>query len=464
MSLAKLASLRSVAVLLGLLIAAGAALLPAASTGLASATSINCSSPPPNCFGLAVTPGAVTAGDTQSFSFTLTNEARAAAPSSGAESLELGSARITAPGLLTVVGASAPSSSPATVQSRSGTSVEFSNLEVPVAGSITLTVVATAPCARGGGSFKWGVTAQISDSFDASSSDYLTLDPLSAGALEGSVTGQCSLQFTSKGEPAGTKVGATIKSGFDSTGGPVQVEVLDGVGALLKTSTAKISVAVAPNGAGGTLHLPTSVNASSGIASFTSLSIDKVGAGYQLVASSPGMLSGASSYFAIFGTIVKCATATCAASSSTTKTSASVSTSSAPRGDYLGVGLGGVTLNCAGYTAVSDPLNFDVVNGSGAALSSVDTAVTLEIAKSVVLASGHPGAASWQICFASTVKFKALKGSSGTLTVGGVSYFTGLLPVCRVTHAAPCIESRNKTRAGQVVVKFLATGDPIGRG
>ena len=48
--------------------------------------------------------------------------------------------------------------------------------------------------------------------------------------------------------------------------------------------------------------------------------------------------------------------------------------------------------------------------------------------------------------------------------IGGVSYHTGLLPDCSKTRGAPCVQARHKDNAGDVVVEFLAAGDPVGRG
>jgi hypothetical protein len=81
-----------------------------------------------------------------------------------------------------------------------------------------------------------------------------------------------------------------------------------------------------------------------------------------------------------------------------------------------------------------------------------------------VKSSGHPGASSWQICYAAESSFTALSGTSGTATIGGVTYNTGLLPDCSSTQGAPCVQARHKDNAGDVVVAFLALGDPYGHG
>ena len=93
--------------------------------------------------------------------------------------------------------------------------------------------------------------------------------------------------------------------------------------------------------------------------------------------------------------------------------------------------------------------------------------VSLEIDKSLVQSSGHPGASSWQICYASLKSFTALPGTAQqNVTIGGSpGYFTGLLPNCPNTNpqgSAPCVQMRNKNNAGDVIVTFLAFGDPFG--
>ena len=140
-------------------------------------------------------------------------------------------------------------------------------------------------------------------------------------------------------------------------------------------------------------------------------------------------------------------------------------TSSATPTEFLGAGLGGVSYSCGGsYQRTSDPLSFDVFSTPGVVQSSVQFTVSLEISKSAVGSSGHPGASSWQICYASLSPFTALPGTSGTAVIGGASYHTGLLPDCSSTQGAPCVQARNKDNAGDVVVTFLASGDPVGWG
>jgi hypothetical protein len=119
------------------------------------------------------------------------------------------------------------------------------------------------------------------------------------------------------------------------------------------------------------------------------------------------------------------------------------------------------SFSCKGYTPVSDAFGFAVFDSAGNP-QKINLTGTLRIDKSLVQSSGHPGAASWQICYASTSSFT---GASGTVMIGGITYNTGVLPDCSSTQGMPpCVQSRNKNNAGDVIVGFLALGDPYGRG
>ena len=180
--------------------------------------------------------------------------------------------------------------------------------------------------------------------------------------------GSCSLAFTSDGQPAGTVGGAVITAGFDSHGGPVKVEVLDGSGRLVTGSTAAVTVAIGSNPGSGSLAGTATVYARGGIASFSNLSIDKPGIGYTLTASSPGITPAASDDFTIWGSLQRCSTTPCSASLSSATTAGTVTTFSAAPAELLGAGIGGVSYSCAGsYKPVSDPFNFNTLNTSGVA-------------------------------------------------------------------------------------------------
>lgn len=419
----------------------GVAMLTSAAAGSTSSTCISSG----KCFAVAVSPGSLEAGASTSFAFTVTNEAT---------TQQLGSVQITAPAGFTITGA--PGSA-----SFTSSSALFLNLSLAPSATTTLTVSAAAPCSSG--SYQWGFQAKQSNDFNGSGNDF-QLDPASAGNLSGSVTGSCSLAFTSDGEPADTAVNAVITSAVGSQGGPVKVAVLDGSGQLATGSTAAVTVAIGSNPGSGSLSGTLTVNASGGVASFSNLSIDEPGDGYTLTATSPGITPATSDPFDILGSLQPCSTTSCSVSSLTATTSATVTTTSAiPVGDFLGVGVGGVSYTCGGtYQQVSDAVSFDVFDSSGTPLASAQFTVTLEIDKSAVQTSGRTGASQWQVCYASTQPFMPQPGTSESAMIGGVTYNTGLLPDCSNTQGVPCVQARHKDNAGDVIVTFLASGDPIG--
>src|SRR5262249_4641403 len=283
------------------------------------------------------------------------------------------------------------------------------------------------------------------NNFSGTGNDF-QLDPASAGNLSGTLAGSCSLAFTSDGQPASTLVSKVITSAVGSQGGPVKVEVLDGSGKLATGSTAAVTVAIGSNPGSGSLFGTLTVSASGGVASFSDLSIDQVGVGYTLIATSPGITPTASGSFDILGSLQSSSCSTpCTVSSPPATTSATVTTTSPiPPGDFLAVGVGGVDYACVGtYQRVSDPVSFNVLSPSGAALSSAQFTGTLDIDKSAVLDSGRTGAAQWQICYASTQGFTAQPGPSGTAVIGGVTHNTGLLLDCSNPQGVPCVQARH---------------------
>ncbi|HUR94057.1 MAG TPA: Ig-like domain repeat protein [Gemmatimonadales bacterium] len=106
--------------------------------------------------------------------------------------------------------------------------------------------------------------------------------PFSANAQAGAPV---KLAFTLP--PVTTGAGTTISPA-------VRVAIQDAAGNTVTTATDAVTLAIATNPAGGALSGTTTVNAVNGVAVFSNLSIDKVGSGYQLSASS-GTLTGATS-------------------------------------------------------------------------------------------------------------------------------------------------------------------------
>ena len=106
------------------------------------------------------------------------------------------------------------------------------------------------------------------------------------------VVSQVAAQLAFAVQPTDAFGGATIAPA-------VEVVIRDALSNVLGASTEPVIVVIETNPAGGTLSGTTPVNAVSGVATFDKLSIDKVGAGYTLVATSGNITSVPSTAFTI---------------------------------------------------------------------------------------------------------------------------------------------------------------------
>ena len=96
-----------------------------------------------------------------------------------------------------------------------------------------------------------------------------------------------TLAFTA--QPVGDSVGGSL--------GTIQVTARDAEGNTATAFGGSVSLAIASNPGGGTLSGTTPVTAAGGVATFTGMSIDKVGSGYTLSAASAGLTGATSSSF-----------------------------------------------------------------------------------------------------------------------------------------------------------------------
>ena len=92
-------------------------------------------------------------------------------------------------------------------------------------------------------------------------------------------------------QPSNATAGATIAPA-------IQVQAMDAAGNVVTTFTGNVAVTIGTNPGGGTLSGTTSVAATAGVATFSTLSIDKAGTGYKLTATA-GSGSGQSNAFDI---------------------------------------------------------------------------------------------------------------------------------------------------------------------
>ena len=369
----------------------------------------------------------------------------------------LKSLTFTAPTDFVITSASGPSGT--AVSARPGSSVTLDLPSEPTRSTFTVHVMAQAPCLAAR-SEVWGVSGV--DSLKETHEVRWSSSPLSV-----SVTGECSLAFT--GQPAQTAANSHILTGFNSTGSPLAVQLLDAGKKPLNPANfsangTRVTASIQANPGGGTLSGGTTVTSSNGVANFGNLQINKAGAGYDLAASGPGFTAATSSLFTIVGLIQACG-ASCSASQSTATTATSITTSSAS-GNFAALGLGGVSLTCGHYKAVSDPGIFGVFNSAGGDVASASATVTLTISASAVASSPRP-LRFWQVCYASPTPFPAIPGTSGTTVIGGTTYHTGLLQrcvLCPPDHKEPCLISRRYTATRGVQLTFVALGDPYWEG
>src|SRR6266576_2853968 len=114
------------------------------------------------------------------------------------------------------------------------------------------------------------------------------------------LTGQPSASFIIS-PAAANKLVCTVQPTSVTAGAPitpaVQVTAQDGLGNTVTSFTATVTVALGNNPGAGALTGTASVTAVAGVATFSGLSVDKVGTGYTLTAAATGLTTGSSTVF-----------------------------------------------------------------------------------------------------------------------------------------------------------------------
>ena len=177
---------------------------------------------------------------------------------------------------------------------------QFDNLVGGATNTVTLAIDANP----GGGTLSGtttqnavgGVATFFALSIDRAGSGYTLrasasgLTPQTSGAFTIAPGEASELAFTVA--PSGATAGAAISP-------PVAVEMLDPLGNRVTTAGNSVTVAILDNPGSGTLSGTTVVDALSGVATFSTLSIDKAGSGYTLRATSTGLTAVTSASFDI---------------------------------------------------------------------------------------------------------------------------------------------------------------------
>ncbi len=115
---------------------------------------------------------------------------------------------------------------------------------------------------------------------------------MSATSAAFSIAPAAAAKLVFTGQPGSGTADATLTPA-------VTVAIQDAYGNTVSSATNAVTVALGTNPAGGTLSGSTTVNAVSGVATFSGLSINKAGSGYTLVASAGPLTSATSEAFAI---------------------------------------------------------------------------------------------------------------------------------------------------------------------
>lgn len=392
-------------------------------------------------YALSITPTSVVAGESTGFSISLKNEAT---PQS------LGSVNLTPP-----AGFTATSSTLGTVVNGV---VDLRNLNLASGATDTFTVTVSAPCAGTGG--VWTAVAKQANDFSGPPGNDFTLDTVNSSGLTTTLGGGCQLAFATA--PADATVGATI------TGTPlvtssnfVAVEVLNGAGQLVTSSTIPVSLQIAPGsplpGAGAVLSGGGPVNAVGGIATFTTPSISVHGV-YELLASSSavGVASVTSGPFNIWDSAGGCGVGqSCEGSSTIKNVMSSVVQGQSGSGGFLTLSLGENMLSCG--DSFNHAPSTTTVSQVGYQSAQPKT-VTLTVFKSELMTYKNSGLSFWAVCYGSNVDFTSASGTPAPLVNG---LYTALLPECSSTQPAPCVQSISKNPANDIVeVVSVPPGDP----
>jgi hypothetical protein len=307
--------------------------------------------------------------------------------------------------------------------------------------SLTIAISATAPCSAG--ALAWSATAYP-----------LTLD-VGASQLTTAVTGACALRFVSGHSPADARVGQAITASPYDPGGPVlQVEVIDGGGSRVTSSTATISVTLGPSAGSGTLSGTTTAAASAGVASLGGLSINAPGT-YSLKASSSGLTGTTSGSFHVDQVAVPCIEdVTCTATLTNGQTRFDVTAPANAAADA------GFLVISNGTSPAIDCANYKELTATATTIVGPDRTktVTATIDHHLISAQ-HRTTSSVQMCFGAPYPFTPRPGASlhslDTNGDGAADFYYALLPDC---GTAPCVAKRKQNEDCDVVIVTKAPG------
>jgi hypothetical protein len=392
-------------------------------------------------YSVVLSPQSAAAGARVEFKATFTNKA---------SDVKLGSANLTAPAGFSVVSASVPVGSATTA----GNVVKLRDLFLKPGKSVTATVVADLPCSTGDKT--WSVVARQTGDFTGSDSG-----PRVDSQLTTTVTDGCATALRFVNQPANARINETITTSPYNTppGAAVTVEVVDSAGHRVTTSSAVITLSIAPGTGNGTLHGTTTATAVNGLATFSGLSIDLEGTSYALRASSSGLTSATSGTFRIDETATLCAAGeNCSATLENEDASLDVTAQgNGQDGGVLTINRTvGTVLDCAGYEELLDrDFTVDFLPNAGSVGRAKTVALT--IGREAMKDLTDNGVAHLEMCFGAPFTF-AVKPGTPDLQNPVPGLFVGLLPNC---GDPPCVSKRKgQGGAGVIVARTDEDQDP----
>jgi len=390
-------------------------------------------------YSVVLSPSSVAAGQQAVIGATIENR-------SGQQAL--GSVNLTAPAAFAVRAASLTGGSAGSATVRGG-EVQLRDLSLPPGAALEVSVTVDVGC--GAGAYAWSVRAKQANRFNGSPGNDFEL--VSAPEdLVTTVTGACALRFAA--EPQDARVDERLSAtDFDPAGPPIAVELVDGSGHRVTSSSPAISLTLASLTGFGTLSGTSAVTGTAGLAAFGDLSVGAPGS-YRLQASAPGAQPAASAIFTVQQVAIQCfEDIDCAGSLDSSRSRVDASAFAAPGADagFLQLSFNtGFKPDCAGYDETS--ADWALVLGPDR-----QKRVVYAIDKRVMNASPNNGASSLQMCFAAPFTFATRAGGApqeaDVDNDGDVDWYYATLPDC---GAPPCVASRHKDRAGNGVIEVRA--------
>jgi hypothetical protein len=356
----------------------------------------------------------------------------------------------------------------------SGTgAVVVTGLSASPSQTTTVTFSAKASCLSG--THAWGVDAR-----DSQNRAYTA-----TGDRSTDVSGSCGLAFVN--QPGNTKAGELITNGDRQTGGPIQVQLVDGLGNPVTHFPVNVTFGFAsnPTGASATLTVGTETTDANGVATFDDetpaaeggdgLEINAANVAafteYTLVpkgATLPSITGPASGGFDIWEDATPCAGTNCALSHDgddylvpNGQTGALLSASTFTPSES--------NINCAGYTEITSDIVWHEYTGSGAVL------VKIHVTRAEMKASANNGQARVEVCVG-LLDEGTLTGEQKWANLGVVAdhqdsdgdtvddIWVALAPACpnqTPDQFAPCVDRQYGDGAGGSFTEvWIPGGDP----